>query len=202
MVDDRLVQGHDPRMRQPGGGARLAFEATADDPLAGDDLDRHLSIQTLVPRHPHGSERPGAEAAMEAVALEHERSLRTRALAMLLSGSPNGRAVGSWLALIQELFHAARAVPAGKLALRPIVGTCTTACDLAFPAVAPVILAFNRSPQGARNCRSSTRRTSLAQHLVPHRVDVARRAPAAAPRATSSRSRCAGLSPRSRSSSC
>ena len=57
VVDRRLVQGHDPRMRQAGRRSGLALEAAAGDPLAGHDLDRDIALQTLVPGHPDGADR-------------------------------------------------------------------------------------------------------------------------------------------------
>ena len=58
VVDGRLVQGHDRRVREPGRRARLALEPSTDDPLARHLLDRDLSVEPLVVRQPHGPETP------------------------------------------------------------------------------------------------------------------------------------------------
>jgi len=61
-------------VRQPRRGTGLALEAPADDPLAGQQLDRHVALQPLVAGQPHGAEPARPEPAVQAVAVEHEGS--------------------------------------------------------------------------------------------------------------------------------
>src|SRR5205807_510014 len=75
VVDRGLVQRHDARMAEARGRAGLALEPPSDDPLARQELDRHVALEPLVARVPHGAEPAGPEAAMEAVAIEDQRAL-------------------------------------------------------------------------------------------------------------------------------
>ena len=70
IVHRRLVQGHDSRVREPRGCARLAFKAPADDAFPGHDLDRDVALEALVAGHPDRAERPCAETPLQVVATE------------------------------------------------------------------------------------------------------------------------------------
>ena len=179
VVDRRLVEGHDPRMRETGGRAGLALEAAADDPLRGQDLDRHIALQALVAGHPDRAEGSGAEPAVEAVAVQDEREAaprrcRSRAPAgrrrpvadCRVGGSVSRaavlgcRAVRAWLALMVRLFHAAGLVPAAarpRADRRPCTAKCAWSSSRAAGHTAP-----SQAPErSGRSCRSSTRWTSL-----------------------------------------
>ena len=163
VVDGRLVQGDDPRVGQPRGGAGLALEAAADDSLA------RAAILTATSRssrsscaHPDGAEgarRRGGAGADSGRARAPRPAARGTGAFMRL----DARAVGSWLALMSRLFHVAAQVPAPSRcpALGAPASPCMAACQVAYPAASMVILSLSASPQGARKaCRSSTRRTS------------------------------------------
>ena len=61
-----------PGMVEPRGRARLALDPLPAAVLARDRLDGHLALELLVPAEPHDPEAAGAEAALEAVAAQHQ----------------------------------------------------------------------------------------------------------------------------------
>ena len=63
-------------MREPRRRPGLALETAADDPLPGQDLDRHIALEALVTSHPDGAESAGAEPALQPIAVEHQRHRR------------------------------------------------------------------------------------------------------------------------------
>ena len=63
LVRPQLVEGHDPGVVQPGGGARLAFRPLVAV-LARDDLHGHVALELLVARLPNRTEAAGPEAAL------------------------------------------------------------------------------------------------------------------------------------------
>ena len=81
VVDGRLVQRDDPGVGQAGGRAGLALEPPADDPLAGQQLDGDVALQSLVAGVPNRPEPARAEAAVQAIAVEDDR-------AAVLGGGP------------------------------------------------------------------------------------------------------------------
>ena len=155
VVDRRLVQGHDARVGQPRGRPGLALEAPSHDPLARQDLDRHVALQPLVTRHPDGAERAGAEPAVQPVAVEDHRSrpsrrggARASPVAAVAAASRAVRQPGS--ALMDADFPRRRCGPCERE--RP--GRCAAelaraTCELAYPAVPTVILASSQVLQGA-----------------------------------------------------
>src|SRR5215211_8208120 len=63
------------------GGPRLALDPLSTAVLARDRLDRHLTLELLVPRQPDNAEAAGAEPSLEPVAPQDEpraRSARKR----------------------------------------------------------------------------------------------------------------------------
>ena len=95
VVDRRLVQRDDSGVREPGRRPGLALEASADDPLAGENLDRHLAVESLVARQPYGGESAGAEPPPQAIATEHDRGVRLRAAVLDARRAAAGNA--SWV---------------------------------------------------------------------------------------------------------
>jgi hypothetical protein len=82
-VGAELVQPDDPRMVQPRRHPCFTLYPGRYGilTLAGDDLDRHLPLQALVERLPDHAEAAGAQAPLEAVAVQDEAA----------RGGPRGR---------------------------------------------------------------------------------------------------------------
>ena len=71
LVAAGLVQRHDPRVVEPGGGQRLALGTPVG---ARHRLDRHRAVQALVAGQPHGAEAAGPQPVRQAVAAQHQRA--------------------------------------------------------------------------------------------------------------------------------
>src|SRR5437588_7079671 len=63
-------------MAEACGGSCLPLEATVHDSLPRQDLDRHVALEALIPRHPHGPETSGPQGPVQAVAAEDEQPIR------------------------------------------------------------------------------------------------------------------------------
>src|SRR5262249_55494695 len=67
----RLIQGHDRRVRQAGGGESLAAHALGTSALRERyPLDRHLTVQELIARSPDHAKAPCSQALEQAIAAE------------------------------------------------------------------------------------------------------------------------------------